>query len=173
MQWVMAANDEETGTTKYVVAEMDQMMVRVSLRATFMITPNLSVQYWGQPFGMIGKYKNFKIITDPRAEDYSDRFLALTGPRMTMENNMYSVDANVNGTPDFGFSNPDFNFAQFRSNMVIRWEYIPGSTVFLVWTRERNGGFYEDSDQKRYYHFDFQERGHNIFLIKYTYRFVL
>jgi len=62
---------------------------------------------------------------------------------------------------------------QFRSNMVLRWEYIPGSTVFLVWTQERNGSFYDSDPDHNRYSFEFAEKTHNIFLIKYTYRFRL
>jgi hypothetical protein len=171
MQWVSAP--EENGVTRYVVGELNQTVARVSLRMTYMITPNLSVQYWGQPFGTIGKYKNFKTITDSRAEEYGNRFAPIPATSLQLMDNSYEVDLDGNGLREFSFSNPNFNFGQFRSNMVIRWEYIPGSTVFLVWTRERNGGFYEDNEGKRFYPFNFTEKGHNIFLVKFTYRFVL
>jgi hypothetical protein len=58
--------------------------------------------------------------------------------------------------------------------MVVRWEYIPGSTVFLVWTQEMNGEFFDrESDIHKRYSFNFEDKAHNIFLLKYTYRFVL
>ena len=57
-----------TGTVgdenRYLVGEIDQTTARLSLRMTYMITPNLSVQAWGQPFGTSGQYNNFKYITD-------------------------------------------------------------------------------------------------------------
>jgi hypothetical protein len=175
MQWV--SSSDETGSTEYVVGEIDQTVARVSLRVTYMITPNLSVQYWGQPFGTIGKYKNFKTITDARAKEYANRYVGIPAANLQLTENIYDVDLDGNGMRDLSFDNPDFNFGQFRSNMVIRWEYIPGSTVFLVWTRERNGGFYEDNEGQRYspvlYPFQFDERAHDIFLLKFTYRFVL
>jgi hypothetical protein len=175
MQWV--SSSDETGKTEYIVGEIDQTVARVSLRVTYMITPNLSLQYWGQPFGTIGKYKNFKTITDARAKEYANRYLGIPVANLQMTDNIYDVDLDGNGMRDLSFDNPDFNFGQFRSNMVIRWEYIPGSTVFLVWTRERNGSFYENSEGQRYspvlYPFQFDERAHDIFLLKFTYRFVL
>lgn len=91
---------------------------------------------------------------------------------MTRDENGFNIDANGDGMRDYGFSNPDFNFGQFRSNLVIRWEYIPGSTLFLVWTQERNSAFYADDPGHRRYSFDFDEKAYNIFLIKYTYRFI-
>jgi hypothetical protein len=81
------------------------------------------------------------------------------------------MDEDNDSSPDYSFSKPDFNYGQFRSNMVIRWEYIPGSTFFLVWTRERNGAFYDNDPDHEKYSFDFDQKGHNIFLMKFTYRF--
>jgi hypothetical protein len=82
-----------------------------------------------------------------------------------------SVDENNDGVAEFSFDRPDFNVGQFLSNMVIRWEYIPGSTLFLVWTQQMDGDFY-DGRNVRAYQFHFDEKPHNIFLIKYTYRLV-
>jgi hypothetical protein len=158
--------------TKYVVATIDQTLLRVTIRMTYMITPNLSIQYYGQPFGTAGVYSNYKYITDASAASYSERFSTTPPDRLSANASGYEVDEDNDGMMDYGFSNPDFNFGQFRSNAVLRWEYIPGSTFFLVWTRERNGAFYDHRGAEKY-QFDFQEKGHNIFLLKFTYRFVL
>jgi hypothetical protein len=172
MQYVTTATT--TGSEqRYVVAQIDQTVARVSLRATFMITPNLSVQYWGQPFGTSGKYSDFKYITNSRSASYSETHSGMPPAWFSVDDNGYNVDEGLNGTIDYSFGKPDFNFGQFRSNMVIRWEYIPGSTVFLVWTRERNGAFYDAHPDHEKYSFDFPQKGHNIFLLKFTYRFVL
>jgi hypothetical protein len=152
---------------------IDQTTASISMRVTYMITPNLSVQYWGQPFGTSGRYTNFKYITNARASSYTQRFTYVPINTLSYNNDQYAVDGNEDGTTDFIFNKPDFNFGQFRSNMVIRWEYIPGSTVFLVWTQERNGSFYAAHPDHENYSFDFTQKGHNIFLVKYTYRFVL
>ena len=172
LQWVTSPEEDKA---KYVVAEIDQKLVRLSIRATYMITPNLSIQYWGQPFGTIGKYSNFKTISDSRAGKYKDRFVSIASHSMSSLDDQYQIDEDGNGMHEFSFTKPDFNFGQFKSNLVVRWEYIPGSTLFLVWTRERNGGFYEDDEGKvfRPFRFDFPDKPYNIFLIKYTYRFVL
>ena len=159
---------------RYVVGRIDQTIARMSLRMTYMITPNLSVQYWGQPFGTSGRYTRFKEITDGDASSYQKRFVSLPTNSMTLEDDEYHIDENGDGSHDYSFDKPDFNFGQFRSNMVIRWEYIPGSTLFLVWTQEMNGEFYDrEGNRKNRYSFEFDEQAHNIFLLKYTYRFVL
>jgi hypothetical protein len=138
-----------------------------------MLTPNLSIQYWGQPFGSAGKYKNYKIITDSRASEYSARFNPLATEWLRIQDNYFEVDKEDDGITDYGFDKPDFNVGQFRSNMVVRWEYIPGSTLFLVWTRERNGEFYDSDPAHDNYSLNFNDKAHNIFLVKFTYRFVL
>ena len=172
MQYVSTAEFEDEG--RYVLGEIDQTTLRVVVRATYMITPNLSVQYYGQPFGTSGQYNNYKFVTDARSPYYERRFSLLNAQSIAATGGMLDVDENLDGIVDYSYDKPDFNFGQFRSNMVVRWEYIPGSTVFLVWTQERNGAFYDraDGDHKRY-SLDFPEKGHNIFLLKFTYRFVL
>lgn len=156
---------------RYLVAQIDQTTLRISIRATYMITPNLSVQYYGQPFGTSGHYSNFKFVTDGDASAYRDRFV--TVPASPLNNNVYHLDAGLNGSYAYSLDNPGFNFGQYRSNLVLRWEYIPGSTFFLVWTQEKNGAFYESHPDHKDYSFDFNQKTHNVFLMKFTYRFVL
>jgi hypothetical protein len=158
---------------RYIVSEIDQTTFSLATRVTYMIAPNLSLEYWGQPFGTAGRYSNFKNITNANASSYTGRFTHIPANALLFNNDQYQVDENQDGIADYSFYKPDFNFGQFRSNMVIRWEYIPGSTVFLVWTRERNGAFYDSQSGHKKYSFDFSEKGHNIFLLKFTYRFVL
>lgn len=171
MQWVTST--DEGGNNRYIVGEIDQTVARIAMRMTYMITPNLSIQYWGQPFGSEGHYNNYKSIINARAESYKQRYYTLPSYHLTLDDNGYHVDEDGNGMRDYGFSNPNFNFGQFRSNLVVRWEYIPGSTLFLVWTQERNGAFYKDEPGHGRYSLKFDEKGYNIFLIKYTYRIVL
>jgi hypothetical protein len=81
------------------------------------------------------------------------------------------VDENQDGMMDYDFSSPNFNFGQFRSNLVVRWEYIPGSVLFLVWNQEKNGSFYDTDPAHDKYSFKFEEKAYNIFVLKFAYRF--
>ena len=172
MQYVTTG--DVSGEPRYVVGEIDQTTFRVSLRLTYMITPNLSIQYWGQPFGTSGLYTNFKYITDASASEYHQRYVPIPANWLSLAGDQYQVDENNKGTVDYSFRKPNFNFGQFRSNMVVRWEYIPGSTLFLVWTQEMNGAFYSPSDPgHNQYSFNFNQQAHNVFVMKFTYRFVL
>ncbi|MBT1703660.1 DUF5916 domain-containing protein [Chryseosolibacter indicus] len=171
MQYV-ATGDSEYGQ-KFVVAELNQTIARVTVRMTYMVTPDLSIQYYGQPFGTSGRYTKYKGIINGSASRYNDRFAYLPHNGMTMKEDVYHVDDDLDGVTDFTFDKPDFNIGQFRSNLVMRWEYVPGSVVFLVWSQEVNGEFYSKTgSMTEGYNFYFPDKAHNIFLLKFTYRFV-
>jgi hypothetical protein len=83
----------------------------------------------------------------------------------------------VDGTVDYSFGKSDFKVEEFLSNLVIRWEYNPGSTVYLVWSQTRsnpNGSGNLDLSNDLGDLFDSgNQKPHNIFLIKISYRFGL
>ena len=161
------------GNSEYLLANIDQKLMDVSLRLTYVITPNLSIQYWGRPFAASGQYSNFKRVVNGNAENYNDRFVPLTSS-LNEETGLIDLDENNDGNVDYSIGNPDFNFTQFQSNMVLRWEYIPGSTLFLVWTQSRTE--FPDLEKHTFDHLYnalLDKYPTNVFLIKYTYRFVL
>jgi len=89
------------------------------------------------------------------------------------EENSFTVDEN-NGFSTYSISNPDFNCRQFCSNLVLRWEYLPGTTLYLVWSQGRtssasNGVFSYENDMKTL----FDITPNNIFLLKFSYWFSL
>jgi hypothetical protein len=160
---------------RYVFASIDQKTISMSLRVNINITPDLTVQYWGQPFIASGKYYDFKYINDPVASDYNKRFTLLTPSQIGLDNNEnYRIDENLDGNEDYSFGKPDFNVRDFLSNLVIRWEYNPGSSVYLVWSQTRSG--FDPSGTMDYYNDMgdlFHYRPHNVFLVKFSYRFGL
>jgi hypothetical protein len=85
------------------------------------------------------------------------------------------VDENRDGSIDFQFRNPDFSIIEFRSNLVARWEYIPGSEIFLVWSQglSRFGDPGEELLPSLNDNVFGSNNAHDIFLIKATYRFML
>jgi hypothetical protein len=138
MQWV--SHTEASGLDRFLVARLRQSEFRVVLRAEFAPTPDFTVQYFGQPFLCAGSYSRFKRITNPRAAILGDRFADLGPDEITLvrEENRYNVSETSSGEWDYGFDRPDFNLREFRSNLVVRWEYSPGSTLFLVWSQDRS-----------------------------------
>ncbi len=142
------------------------------------LSPDLTLQYWGQPYVASGKYYDHKFITNnPLSDDYNQRFHTYASSQITLEDDHYNIDENNDGTVDYSFDNNDFNYQFFLSNLVVRWEYNPGSTVFLVWSQSRN--FFNDSGRLDYFNDigDLFNRDnnipHNVFLIKFSYRFGL
>ncbi|HEX2394409.1 MAG TPA: DUF5916 domain-containing protein [Bacteroidales bacterium] len=170
LQYVSTANHD--GNLQYLFAELDQKTLLFTFRLNFTINPELSIEYYGQPFVSSGKYYNYKKITDPDANKFENRYAVFRPDQITYNtgSNNYDVDENPDGTVDYSISNPDYNFRQFRSNLVVRWEYRPGSTLFLVWSQGRtstasDGKFSFGNDVKDL----FTEQPHNVFLVKLSY----
>ena len=91
-----------------------------------------------------------------------------------MNNDVYAIDENFDGTIDYSFDNPDFSFVQFNSNLVLRWEYIPGSELFLVWSQGVTANVSVMDDLFEGFESGIlDQRPQNIFLLKATYRFIL
>ena len=158
--------------TDYIFARIHQKTLSASLRINYIITPNLSIQYWGQPFFASGKYTEFKRITNSRAGNYTDRFNLLSNNELAYVNadEMYRVSDQA-GSQLYTFDQPDFNMKEFLSNMVVRWEYLPGSTIYLVWSQTRNqsvsnGNFNFNNDLTKL----FDEKPYNVFLLKMSFR---
>ncbi len=170
-----------SGQAIYVFAAINQKIFSLNFRTDLNLTPNLSIQYWGQPFIASGEYSNFKKITDtPRADEYTDRFYTFAeglGREIYYDETRGSYLVNESGgvsntNYDYMLEKPDFNIKEFLSNLVIRWEYTPGSTLYVVWSQSRNGfngdgRFLINEDLRNM----FRIHPHNIFLIKFSYRF--
>ena len=69
------------------------------------------------------------------ADRFTDRVTIYDINQISPGTNVYTIDENSDNAIDYQFDKPDFSFAQFRSNLVARWEYIPGSEIFLVWAQ--------------------------------------
>ncbi len=147
-QWVNNITDP---LTHYVFGRLDQTTVSITGRFNYTITPNLSVQLYAQPFVAAGAYSAFKEIADPRSETYEGRYTPLA----------YATDV---------YGNPDFSVKSFRTTNVLRWEYKPGSALFVVWQQAREndavrGGFNFSRDSGAI----FGVPPHNVFLVKLAY----
>lgn len=165
----------EDGSVRYLNATIDQKTISATVRLNYTINPNLTIQYYGSPFISKGNYSDFKHIVDPMNKEFHERYVSYSDKQVTYndESNSYAFDDNTDGDADYEIGNPDFNFMQFRSNLVLRWEYIPGSEIYLVWSQgTTNGGDPNDRLFTSLRENLFEEKPHNIFLLKYTYRFI-
>jgi hypothetical protein len=165
---------EGNGPDNYIMGQLDSKQFSLAARVNIGITPDMSIQYYGQPFYFAGKYSAFKSITDPDATSYSDRYHEYNNNEIKLdaESNVYSVNPEGSGA-GFSFDNPDFHFLQYRSNLVYRWEYKPGSTIFLVWsqgkTTDGSNGTFMFNDYSKELH---SASPQNDFLIKISYAII-
>lgn len=144
----------------YLLAKIERQTFNFSFRINYIISPKLSLKYYGRPYITFGEYSNFKKVIDPKADNYDDRFESLGVDDIT-DHEYYSNYCNYE---------PDFSYAHFQSNLVLRWDYTAGSSIYFVWTQTRE---YSDGDSS----FDFIDKGdemfkkypENIFLIKFNY----
>jgi len=160
------------GTPRYINAEIDQKTLSASLRINYAINPDLTIQYYGQPFVFRARYKNFNYITNPVADNLYDRFHLYNDQQISFDGSSYLIDEDTDGNTDYTIGNPDLSFVQFRSNLVLRWEYMPGSEIFVVWS-QGNTGLQDPTDTLfTSLNNQFKEKAENTFLIKMTYRFL-
>jgi hypothetical protein len=165
------------GSDRYIFASIKRTTINSSFRLNFNLTPDLTLQYWGQPYIASGKYSDYKYITNPLASEYHDRYHAYTASEISYDGSNYNIDDDHNGTVDYSVGDNNFNYQFFLSNLVIRWEYSPGSTVYLVWSQSRDN--YNGTGQMDFINNmgDLFNRKndvpHNVFLVKFSYRFGL
>jgi Domain of unknown function (DUF5916)/Carbohydrate family 9 binding domain-like len=160
-----------------IVSEVEERGFSLTSRVTYNLTPDFTLQFYGQPFIYRAKYKNYGYVTNPLAAKYDDRFHAYTNSEISYDENneTFFIDENSDGATDYNFGKPDFNYIQFRSNLVLRWEYIPGSEFYLVWSQGATPDAYNDLDSplvNSLFSNVFSKKPQNIFLAKATYRFL-
>jgi len=168
--------------TRYVFAELNERQFYVTLRANVTFSPSLSFQLYAQPFTFSGDYRNFKELRARKTFTFNqygrdngstiqDTLLASGSDAVPG----YVVDPD--GPTDsaatrFTFANPDFRTRSVKVNAVLRWEYRPGSTLFVVWTQSRSGYVPYDAgfDVRRDFERElFLDRPTNVLLIKFNY----
>jgi hypothetical protein len=166
------ATQSFTTDRHYILGTINQKTLGLIFRVDLNITPEFSVQYYGSPFISRGSYSDFKYVTNPETKNYKDRFAIY--PHTVYNSRSIDLDYNNDGTTDYSITDPDFNFQQFRSNLVARWEYRLGSFIYLVWSRDKTaltnapGDSFSESYKQLVKVFP-----DNIFLIKLSYWFSL
>jgi hypothetical protein len=150
-QWVSNYGGFLSDTTHYTFARLDQQTLAVVGRVNWTATPTLSFQLYGQPFMSAGSYSDWRQLAAPRAPAYTDRFRPYGS----------------------GSAPTGFNVKQFNSNVVARWEYRPGSALFVIWQQGRfqdalNQGTFDGQRDVRDL---FAAPPQNTLLLKYSYWF--
>ncbi|MBC7898375.1 MAG: hypothetical protein H7066_23340, partial [Cytophagaceae bacterium] len=150
MQWFGNFADAQGGQ-HYSFAHLDQKTVSTNIRLNYTATPRLSFEFYGQPFVTKGTYSDVREVSaTPDADAYDDRFQPYTAP---------------------AGSATSFTVTQLRTNAVARWEYRPGSTLFVVWAhgRQDQDDQYDGRSWTRDYRELFGLHPNNTFLVKFAY----
>ncbi len=142
-QYVTAVTDPTASSfygTRYVFAFLRTRTVSLDTRLNWTFTPDLTLQLYAQPFVASGRYSSFREFAGPRTirKVVYGRDAGTIGYDPASAS--YTVDPDAAGpAAPFTFEDPDFTTTSLRGTAVVRWEYRPGSTLFLVWTQERSG----------------------------------
>jgi hypothetical protein len=152
-QWLRNFGAAGHDTAHYTVGHLSQQTLNLTTRLNFTASPTLSFQFYGSPFVSVGEYSDWREVVAPRHAEYAQRYRPFT----------QGGEAGSN----------DFNFKQFRSNLVMRWEYRPGSTLFFVWGQGRDQGDIDRGNFRglRDYQNLFSAHPANTFLVKASYWF--
>jgi len=180
LQWVDSYSDPFASATygkQYIFGEMEQKTIAANIRLNWTFTPTLSLQLFMQPLISSALYKNYKMLAKSKSSDgiiYGENGSSIQRIVVNFQTDEvdYVVDADGdNGpAPSYRFDNRDFNYKSLRGNAVLRWEYLPGSAIYFVWTQNRN-------DNENHGEFQFNHsltrladvKADNIFLIKMSY----
>jgi hypothetical protein len=158
-----------------IFADLEQHTLSMSTRLNWTFSPTLSLELYAQPFVAAGDYRNFKEYERPRAvgmRPFTESELLVAAVRADGTPASYRLDTDGDPAADqgFRFNNPDFNVRSLRGNAVLRWEYRPGSTLFLVWQQQRGDGqTYGDFDFGRDAAGIFDSKPDNVLVVKATY----
>lgn len=174
-QYVQAVADSSARNTfgaRYVFAQLFQHEFDVTMRLNATLSPAVSLEVFAQPFTFAGAYSGFKELAQARAFDFNRYGANGSSIGYDSATAAYTVHPNPGQPADsFSFANPDFRTRSARVNAVFRWEYRPGSTLFVVWTQRRAGTFADPTfDIGR----DFvrellKDRPSNVLLVKLNY----
>ncbi|HET6527583.1 MAG TPA: DUF5916 domain-containing protein, partial [Balneolaceae bacterium] len=156
---------------RYVFAAIDQHTLSTAFRLDWTFTPEISLQTYVRPFITSGDFFNYKEFTQPKGYEF-----AVYGEErgtITQSSNSYTVDPDGAGpAQSFSFRDRDFNFKAIQSNVVFRWQYRPGSTLFIVWQQDRSvSTINNDLQLQRDVSQLFRSKPTNVFLVKLTYWF--
>ena len=161
----------DTFGQRYVFGQLKQTQVSLTTRVNYVMTPRASLQVFMQPLLANGAYGSFKEFASPGTYSFEEYGTRGTSIDYDAALRRFTVDPDGGGASmPFGFDNPDFNFKSLRVNAVFRWEFRAGSTLYAVWTEQRedlshpgNFSFRRDASAL------FRAPANDIFLVKIAY----
>ena len=137
-QYVATVSDPaatQTFGNRYLFAPLDQTTVSIDTRFNVTFSPDLTFELYAQPLMSSGDYRGLMELAAPRTFDFV-RYGKDAGTLSRADNDGYMIDPGGGGEP-FVVSDPDFDLRSLLGSAVLRWQWRPGSTLFLVWQQTR------------------------------------
>jgi hypothetical protein len=167
------------GGRRYVFGRLEQNSVSMNTRLNVTFSPTLTLELFMQPLIASGDFSRYNVFAAPRSSrrleygrDFgTDSVTPAANPARDPATITLDADTLGGGAPSYSFPDPTFTFRSLRGNAVLRWEYRPGSTLFVVWTRSsripdsRRGSIEFGDDASAL----FRGPAENIFLVKFSY----
>jgi hypothetical protein len=137
-QYVSTRTGGSTATygNRYIFSYLERSTLSARLRLNYAFTPNFTVEAYAEPFAASGRFYDFGELPAPRSRALRTYGAVGTGTTITRDDST-GVRTVTDGASSFTIPALDFNRLSFRSNLVLRWEWLPGSTAFLIWQQNR------------------------------------
>ena len=153
-QYVDATDNVDFDPTygaRYFFSDMRRKQFSLETRVNIAFNPKVTLQFYAQPLISSGSYVTTKQLLAAETFDFdvfeegvavdSGEGVSCVGGRTCVQDDERYIDWNGDGVTDYSFSDQNFNIQSLRLNAVLRWEYRPGSTIFLVWQQNRSERF--------------------------------
>ena len=156
----------ETYGGRYIFGSIDRTTLSTQFRVNYTLKPDMTIDVYAEPFAASGRYVEFGELDQPKTQAL--RIYGTNGTSVVRQPN--GITTVTDGTSTVVFSRPDFNVRSFRSNVVLRWEWRAGSTLYVVWQQDRSSeDTFGDHVGPRDLFGSFSAPGDNIFVVKTTF----
>lgn len=173
-QWVGNFTDAKAANTygtRYVFSSLQQKTISANIRLNWTFTPAITLQLFLQPLFAVGDYYGFKELARPRSSEFIE--YGTNGSTINYDGSagVYNVDPDGSGPAStYQIGNPNFNYKSLRGTAVLRWELMPGSILFFVWSHDQAnyddpGSFSLGRDWKNL----LKSEGNDVFAVKFSY----
>ena len=158
---------------RYVFAAIDQKVLEIATRLDWTFTSRLSLQFYLQPYVAAGDYHGFKEVARPRSLEFHEYGAGSGTIAYDPARDLYSIDPDGPGPAgSFTIADPDFNYRSLRGNAVLRWEFRPGSSLYVVWNESREDELpIGELDLRRDVAASFSTPARDVFMIKVSHWF--
>jgi hypothetical protein len=130
----LGGGTEATFGRRYVFSRVERSEVSLRLRLNYALSPDLTLETYAEPFASSGRFHEFGELSAARSRELRTYGEGGTSVVLDEATGKRTV---TDGGQSFTLPNLDFDVRSFRSNAVLRWEWRPGSTLFVVWQQDR------------------------------------